>query len=441
MAADLRVLFDAHFQRSFLAFMLRDSEFLERVVRDVTHEMFSDEYGKRIVTSCKEFFATHRAAPNTLIFSLFGQYLQAGLIKQDLHDLCTKFADDLFAIPLQNKGYLLGQFEKFLKHRLFEVALPKVVDLIRKADFETAESELKNVFLFKPTSANSFGTEFNANVEERSARRETEEKSRFWLLIPPIDRHIRGLRRGEIGVWQSQRSSAGKSCALAHCAKAFAMQGKNVVIFTLEMGEHAYEDRLDMAISGLSRDGMKDTERLRVRIQGMLRHSGRILVKSLPAYTTRCSDLRAHCRMLESLKGFKADAVLIDYADLLAPETPELRGDLYATGAEVYSYWRSWMQEDDYVGWTGMQSGREAMKEKHADQGHSGGSIAKAQIADVVLSINRTPEEEVNGLTNVHIVKAREDKARFSITFPTDFNRMQFWDASKDSDWKDKAVA
>jgi replicative DNA helicase len=439
--ADLRVLFNSHFQKCFLAFMLRDSSFLERVVRDISQEMFTDDYAQRLVIAIKEFYRTHRAAPDTLIFPMLDNFVQAGILKPEVQQLCSKLADDLFAMPLQNQGYLLAEFDKFLKHQLFAARLPEIVECVRKADFEQAEAKLKQIFTFRPSTANDLGTEFGDAVESRNARREAEDETRFWLLLPPIDRYVRGLRRGEVGVWQSQRSSAGKSCALAHCAKAFAMQGLNVVIFTLEMGESAYEDRLDMAVSGLSREGLKDGERLRVRIQGLLRNGGRIIVKSFPGYSTRCSDLRTHCRMLESLKGFKPDAVLIDYADLLAPETPTLRGDLYATGAEVYSYWRSWMVEEKLVGWTGMQSGRDAMSDKFADQQHAAGSLAKIQIADVVLSINRTPEEEANGQTRIHIVKAREDKARFEFCFPTDFERMQFWDASRDSSWQEQIVA
>lgn len=421
--------------------MVRDSDFLERVVRDVTPGMFGDDYAQRIVLACVEFHRSNRAAPGTLIFRVFDGFVQEGLLKAEVRDVCSKLVDDLFAIPLQNKLYLLGEFEKFLKHQLFEVRLPEVVEHVRKAQFDSAELKLKEIFTFRPSSANDTGVEYGDDVVARNIRREQEDQSRYWLLLPPIDRHIRGLRRGEIGVWQSQRSSGGKSCALAHCAKAFALQGKNVVIYTLEMGEQAYEDRLDMAISGLNRDGLKDAEKVRVRVQGLLRNGGRIIVKGFPSYTTKCSDLRAHCHMLASVKGFRVDAVLIDYADLLAPETPTIRGDLFSIGAEVYSYWRGWMQEEKLVGWTGMQSRREAMSELFADQQDAGGSIAKVQIADLVLSINRTPEEEANGLTKIHVVKAREDKARFDICFPTDFNRMQFWDASKDGDWQERIVA
>ncbi len=438
--ADLRTLFDAHFQKSFLAFVVRDSDFLEKVVRDLDRNLFDDDYAQHVVGAVLEFHKTNAAAPDKLIYQVIGRYLQSGLLKDETHQLIVALVADLFKIPLQNKVYILSEFDKFLRYSVFETKLPLIVEDVRKADFDKAEEKLREIFTYKPSLSNTLGTFYDDDVGSRNARREQEASHRLWTLIPPLDRLVPGLAKGEIGVWQSQRSSAGKSAALAFLAKSFALQGKNVVIFSLEMSEQSYEDRLDQVVSGLDRKGLKDTERARVRIQGLLKHGGRIVVKCFPMYGTRCSDLRAHCRMLESLKGFRPDAVLIDYADLLAPETKALRDDLYGTGAEVYAYWRGWMHEEGLVGWTGMQSGREAMKERFADQAHAAGSIAKIQIADVVLSINRTPEEEANNNTCIHVVKARQSKARFDINFPSDFDRMQFWDASRDGSWQEGIV-
>jgi replicative DNA helicase len=116
----------------------------------------------------------------------------------------------------------------------------------------------------------------------------------------------------------------------------------------------------------------------------------------------------------------------LDYADLLAPERADAT-ELYASGADVYNHLRGWLVEDRLVGWTGLQSGRSAMEVTVADQHHTGGSIAKAQIADLIVSINRSPEEETKGYTNLFIVKNRDGPARYSIAIKTDFNRMAFW--------------
>ena len=136
----------------------------------------------------------------------------------------------------------------------------------------------------------------------------------------------------------------------------------------------------------------------------------------------------AYDELLIQEHNFRADVVIIDYCDLLAPETAALKGDSYATGREVYSTWRAWMQERGIPGWTGMQSGREAMNAKYADQQHSGGSIAKPQTADVQISINRSDTEVLDDRVplELYVVKNREGKAKITINITADFSRMQF---------------
>lgn len=149
-------------------------------------------------------------------------------------------------------------------------------------------------------------------------------------------------------------------------------------------------------------------------------------MKQFPSGLTRMSDLRAHKEMLGNVHNFHPDAILLDYADLLIPERAD-PADLHSAGAEIYNQFRGWMVEDRLVGWTGLQSGRGAMEATIADQQHTGGSIAKAQIADLIISINRTAEEDKKGLTNLFIVKNREGPARYGIVIKTDFNKMSFW--------------
>jgi hypothetical protein len=54
-------------------------------------------------------------------------------------------------------------------------------------------------------------------------------------------------------------------------------------------------------------------------------------------------------------------------------------------------------------------------------------SIAKIWDADLVLSINRTEEEQEQGLTQIYVVKNKNGPARFSRTIRSDFDRMHFY--------------
>jgi galactitol-specific phosphotransferase system IIB component len=73
-----------------------------------------------------------------------------------------------------------------------------------------------------------------------------------------------------------------------------------------------------------------------------------------------------------------------------------------------------------------MQSNRSAGDVDVADMENSGESIAKAWIADLIISINRTKKEAEDGTTRLYVVKNRTGIARFTIKIKTDFQRMQF---------------
>lgn len=430
--SDFSSKFDQHFQKCFVAFVMRDSEFLQEVAADLSPELFSDSAMQRIVRVCLDFHAQEKSAPDMLIFRLFDQLRDQGALGQDTYAICSKLADELFATRLQNRRYLLSEFQSFLRHQMFRQLLPIAVEHERKGEFDKCEQTLQKVFTYKPRRALDLGRQLDADPDARVRRRQTEDGQRFWTLIPELDRRIDGLRPGELGVWLSQRSSAGKSAALAFLARSAAFQGRRVVIYTLEMSEEAYEDRLDQTISGLTKKDLRDETAIKTRMAAMLRHGGSIWIKKFPQLGTKISDLRKHWEMLQSVHNFRADVVLIDYADLLDPETPELKVNSNEAAHEVYSAYTSWLGEEGIVSWTGSQSNREAMQEAVADQAHVAKGIAKMQIAHLVISLNRSPEEETQGIIRLYIAKAREDAARYEIPIRTDFSRQQFWAGGKD---------
>lgn len=435
--SDLRKLYDAHFQTNVVAFILRDATFLGRVANELQPEMFSDENVQRIVRIILDFWKTDRSAPGTNIFRLLDAWNAKGGLNDATKEVCAAICDSLFAIKLQNQNFLLAQFDEFLQHQAFETTLPTVVELVRRGEFEEAKQKLNTTFTDHRIFAGNSGVYFDADVSRRIANREVQDRDRLAFLIPPLDGLVKGSVPGELCVWQSQKSSAGKSAAMVQQARNYAIQGANVAILSLEMGQQAYEDRFDQCIAGLTREEIRDDFLLRMRIESYCRRAtGKILIKKFPAYTTRSSTLREYVKFQEAMVGIKFNAILIDYADLLAPETQSLRGDLYASGAEVYSYLSGWASTENVHMWTAMQSGRDAANEQFADQHHAGGSIAKMQIADMVLSINRNADLVKEHKTRIHVVKNRNGKASFDILLFTDFERMQFWSARLDPDWE-----
>lgn len=426
--------FDIHFKRHFAAHLLRDGSFAEEVIKDLKPEIFMDEALQRVVRIAIDFFRHQQNAPGDLLYRLLEEHHAHRTLTDDQYVACRHLAEDLLAVPLQNRGYLLAQFNQFLRHETWASRLPAINDLARAGDFDQAEAQMKDLLTFRPSRATDLGRVYTADtIATRLRRRESDDARRLWTLIPKIDRHLPGLKGGEIGIIQSKQSSDGKSAALAYFARSFAVQGRNVMLYTVgDMSEDMYEDRLDMLMAGVTSSNLLDGARIQAAVRKLQAYGGAIRYKQFPAYRTRVSDLREHATRVEATCGFKPGVIIIDYACLLAPETPSLRSSSYDTGAEVYSVWKQWLEEEDIPGWTAMQSNRGAAQASHADQQHAGGSLAKIQIADVVLSIQRDDTEMSEKLTRIHWVKARNAKANFSVTIPSDLERMQFWDGCRE---------
>lgn len=417
---------DEHYVKHFVNHCLRDSDFLRRVAKDLDASLFSDDTTKRVIKLTIEFEKENHAAPGTLVFRVLDSWKEKGLLNESLHKVVNTFIDELFTLPLQNRHFLLEQFDGFCRKQKAKTLIVPFMEHIKKDNFEEAEALMKELFLYRPNRILDLGREYTAETGDRVQRRLSEDDNRFWTLIPELDMRVSGLRAGEVGIWLSQRSSAGKSAAMQFLVKSAAFQGKKVLIHSLEMSENAYEDRLDQCITGIGKQQLTDGTKISKAVWNMLKHGGGVWIKSFPPGST-ISRLREHADTIANIHGFRPDIHILDHLDHVAAESKELSGDLYGTGKDVSQNWIAWMKEEALVGWTGSQSNRGAAEATVADMHHASNSIAKVYDADLIISINRTDEEEREGRTSLFVVKNRDGKARYPISIHTDFNKMAFW--------------
>lgn len=418
-------LYDLEFQRSFLGHFLRDSDFAKKTGDSLEAEFFSDELTQRVARIAIAYNDENGASPGTLIFRYLDGMREKSQISDAIFDTLNTYVDELFSVELQNRKFLLKEFNHFCRLRKAKSAMVPFAHHIKKNEWEEAEDLMKELFLFRPDRAHDLGGLYAVDPTERIYRRRQETRDRFWLLIPEIDRRIDGLLPGEVGVWQSQRSSAGKSAALQYITRSGVFQGKRVLVLSGEMSRESWEDRLDMCVVGLHTQRLTEGRTIEKRMREMHRHGGGIWIYDFPQFLTTMSELRKVKTMIENVHNFHADVVIIDTIDDIVPEKSDYN-DSFAAGKELYSHFRGWARQEEFVGWTGLQSGRAAAEATEADQEHVQGSIAKAQIADLIISINRTKEEHERSMTRVFIAKNRDGHARFSLTFSSDFSRMQF---------------
>ena len=422
MSTNFADKFDRHYQQHFVNFLLRDSGFVERVHPDIKPEMFADEMLQIIVRLILQHYDAEKAAPGTLIFRRLSQLRDGNIVSAGAADAISKVLDELFELPLRNRTYLLSEFADFVVFQTFSTNIIPAAQYMERGDYPKAKQLVLEVFEREVATEVDIGGFYTADPSTRIARRLEQDQQRFWTLIAPLDAAVQGIARGELAVWQSQRSSGGKSAAMVLTARNLAFLGFNVWIVSLEMSKEQYEDRLDMCAAGLLREQLTDREKISLALCRILR--GQIFISQFPGKLTKTSDLMRYKKIIENVHGFHPDVVLLDYADELASESGETG---FEGGKEVYSMVRGWAVKDQIAIWTGMQSNRPGMEAEYADMEHSGESIAKAWIADLIVSINRSPDDLAAGRTTLYVVKNRNNSARFPIVINTDFSRMAFY--------------
>ena len=415
-----------HFERAYVAAFLRDQDFFAYVCQDIKPELFPSPTVQRLVRIILQFGTTAGTCPDSLIYQELEKVKSA--LAPEIFSSLKSYTDTLFTLPLRDQKYLLDEHDSFVKGQLVKQMLPKLVASGQKGDHKGIEELLKEYLEFRPRGLLAPGTDHTAYAEERVARRiKAEDSERFLLMVPPLDEKGFYIGPRDFLVVQSQRSGVGKTTTLCHIIKAFALQGIETQVYTLEEDEAEFQDRLDQAITGLLTDELTDRAKLEKRLR--VWSDKMVRIKEFDAYDTKVSDLISHFNMMKEYYGYKPKAVVINAGDDLVAD--RYSDSLFASGRDVYRQLKAWAKRDWLAMVTDAQSNRGASEKAVADQSDMGSSIAKVQLATHIISLNRSQEEVKNNMTTINVVKNRKGPANYQVTFHSDLSRGQIYKAEK----------
>jgi KaiC/GvpD/RAD55 family RecA-like ATPase len=207
-----------------------------------------------------------------------------------------------------------------------------------------------------------------------------------------------GYRRGTITVWLGA-TSVGKTMMLVFQSVMFMLQGKNVLFISLEDSKDVILERFDSVLFGNVRESVEEV----VRRVEFLKELGRVEVM----YSSRLSIVE-----LESLVEGCADWVdvlVVDYGDLVHLGKSFKEADWVEQG-EVFE--RMMRIADKYDKWvvTASQANREAVNKKVLSLDNVSRSYRKVQVADYVMAISQTKDEEQQGLLRIVVLKNKFGK-------------------------------
>lgn len=130
----------------------------------------------------------------------------------------------------------------------------------------------------------------------------------------------------------------------------------------------------------------------------------RLVLKKLASDTMTMSQIKNQVRKMIA-DGNKIDMVLLDYIDCVLPESSSK--DEWKAEGSVMRGFEAMCHELDLVGWTATQGNRSSISAEVVTTDQMGGSIKKAQVGHVIISVAKTLQQKEMGLATIAITKSR----------------------------------
>lgn len=424
--------FDDDFQNRLAAYFCRDHEFLTRAGDLVAPNQFSNAANAILVNMVSGYFRMYKSAPSSAaILDILKRAKRDKTIREEMFPDVVAAFKRVLSEKLSDTAYMVDQVATFAKSVAFDDALIKAAEMKEKGDFQGAMAIMAKVQQIGSNEATGI-YDYYASAAERYKAREYEASDDYvpnsiTTGLPLLDRMLyqKGWAKREMVLFMGFAKS-GKSTAMGEFSINATLAGYNVLYLSLEVHTSILSDRFDARLSETEMSKLveqRDDVHRKLAELGATKGVGNLWVVERPSGSMSPADLD---RMLNSMKanGMIPDMVVVDYADLMRASY-DLRDDR-ANIRSIYTDLRALYDKHNVAGITASQTNREGGSSEVATMMHAADNIEKVRIADLVITINKTEEEEAKGEARLYFAGSRNQKGGVSIRVKQNLEQMRF---------------
>jgi len=133
----------------------------------------------------------------------------------------------------------------------------------------------------------------------------------------------------------------------------------------------------------------------------------KLILKKLPSDTLTMNQIKNQLRKMIA-DGINIDVVILDYIDCVTPE--KSLEDEWKSEGSVMRAFEAMCHELHIAGWTATQGNRSSISSEVVTTDQMGGSIKKAQVGHVIITIAKTLQQKELNLATIAITKSRIGK-------------------------------
>jgi replicative DNA helicase len=306
--------------------------------------------------------------------------------------------------PFEGTTFVQEKALKFCKQQELQKAMDKAQKIITQGDFESydkVEGLVRDALQVGEIDKGQ--TDIFANLDTVL---DEDYRHPIPMGIKGIDKLLKGgLAKGEIGVILAP-TGVGKTTILSKIANSAFNLGYNVLQIFFEDNPKIIQRKHFTMWTGIEPDNLvQHKEEVMSKITEIKETmQNRLVLKKLASDTMTMSQIKNQVRKMIA-DGIKIDMVLLDYIDCVLPESSSK--DEWKAEGSVMRGFEAMCHELDLVGWTATQGNRSSISAEVVTTDQMGGSIKKAQVGHVIISVAKTLQQKEMGLATIAITKSR----------------------------------
>lgn len=392
------------FQIQLINQIILDKDFSHSIMDVIESSYFDNKYFKIIIQMIKEYYKKYESTPN---FDTLEQIIKSEISQELVAKIVLDTLKQVKDAPLEGTQFVQEKALKFCKQQELQKAMDKAQKIITEGDFESYDKveglvrEALQVGEIEKGQTEIF-SDLDTVLDE-------DYRHPIPMGIAGIDRLLKGgLAKGEIGVILAP-TGVGKTTILTKIANTAFNMGYNVLQIFFEDNPKIIQRKHFTIWTGIEPDNlvlhkeevMKKITNIKETMQNKL------VLKKLASDTMTMNQIKNQVRKMIA-DGNKIDLILVDYIDCILPES-SAKDEWKAEGSVMRGF-EAMCHELNLAGWTATQGNRSSISSEVVTTDQMGGSIKKAQVGHVIITVAKTLQQKEMNLATIAITKSRLGK-------------------------------
>ena len=389
-----------NFQLKILNLIITDKLFAQSIIDSIQSKYFDNQYFKLIMQMMKEYYEKYQSIPS---FEGIEQLTQLEISSEMAKKCVIDMLRDVKEASFEDHLFIKEKTIKFCKQQELKKAIRKVETILEKGDFESYD--LCEEYIREAISIGE-GDEGTVEVFQNL---EDVLKEDYRHPIPTgidgIDNLLNGgLAKGELGVILAP-TGVGKTTILTRFANTAFNMGYNVLQIFFEDNPKIIQRKHFTCWTGIEPQKLSDNKEIVLsKADEMKTNGGKLILKKLASDEFTIAQIKNQIRKITA-EGTTLDIVVLDYIDCVIPDRSY--NDEWKGEGSVMRKFEGMCHELNLVGWTAAQGNRSSISSEVVTTDQMGGSIKKAQVGHVIISVAKTLQQKELGLATIAITKSR----------------------------------